>query len=176
MPLQQRHINVRQIKIPITLMWCWILFSNHITWEAAFVPNNLRWTLLHAVYTVSSIRLRNCGMKCLPILKKWHLYIISNHFYRNGLNLNPTVSLVSYVRYTMYKYFFHISHFYWLVIHEISFFIYIITYLCFSQLTSYTILLIADTICFNFLMCVLNLFSFHQPPVYNHPSSITPVA
>ena len=27
-------------------------------------------------------------------------------------------------------------------------------------------------ICFNFQMCVLNLFSFHQPPVYNHPSPI----
>ena len=27
-------------------------------------------------------------------------------------------------------------------------------------------------ICLNFLMCVFNLFSFHQPPVYNHPSPI----
>ena len=26
--------------------------------------------------------------------------------------------------------------------------------------------------CLNFLMCVFKLFSFHQPPVYNHPSPI----
>ena len=30
--------------------------------------------------------------------------------------------------------------------------------------------------CLNFLMCVLNVFSFHQTPVYNHPSPIIPVA
>ena len=61
--------------------------------------------------------------ECLPILKKRPLYIISNHFYRNGLDLNATVALVSYVRYTMYRYFSHISFLLtcW-VIHEIMLF------------------------------------------------------
>ena len=100
------------MKTPITSMWCWILSSNHITWEAVPVPNNLpkiNLPLPHAVYIVSRIKLRNCGMECLPILKKLPLYIIWNHFHRNGLDPNATVALVSYVRYTMNRYFFFIS-------------------------------------------------------------------
>ena len=45
-------------------------------------------------------------MKCLPISNKPPLYIISNPFYRNGLDLNAIVALVSNVKYTIYRYFY----------------------------------------------------------------------
>ena len=83
----------------------------------------------------SSIRLRNCGMKCLPTLKKRPLYIISNHFYRNGLGLNATVALVSYVSYTMYRYFSSYIIFIDLLGYTGDYItLYIITDLCFSQI------------------------------------------
>ena len=103
--------------------------------RGALVPNSLRWTPRHAVYTVLHIRLPNYGMKCHLILKKLHLYIILNHFYRNGLGPNATVALASCVRFTMSKYF--ISYILYLVellgyTQDSTF--YVMTNLCFSQI------------------------------------------
>ena len=68
-------------------------------------------------------------------IKEANLYIILNHFYRNGLGPNATVALASCVMFTMSKYF--ISYILYLVellgyTQDSTF--YVMTNLCFSQI------------------------------------------
>ena len=99
-------------------------------------------------------------MKCHPISKKLPLYIILNHFYRNGLDPNATVALASCVKYTMSRYF--ISY----ILYSVELLGYtqdstfhIMTDLFLVKLMSYIDLLIGDVMCLIFLMCVIYLFS-----------------
>ena len=118
----------------------------------------------------------SCGLHSFTYhltLKKLHLYTILNHFYRNGLGPNATVALASYVRYTMSKYFIsYILYFVELLGYTQDSTFYVMTNSCLVKLMSYINLRNGDVMCLNCLMCVFNMFSFHQPLVYNHPSSI----
>ena len=107
------------------------------------------------------------------ILKNRPLYIFSNHVDRNGLDLNATVALVSFVRYTMYRYFYLIYFIFSAKLlgytRDCIIFILLPIYVL-VKLRSYTNFLIEDTMRHNFLTCVFNFLSFHQPPVFNHLS------
>ena len=59
------------------------------------------------------------------------------------------------------------------VIHEILRFYINYLHICLVKLTNISFSL-SGIFCLNFLMCVFNRFSFHQPTVYNHPSPIIP--